>query len=133
MSIMSRITRSKTNVKEKNNKDPNFGIFLDSNGCVSETYHLDWSRIYSIFNNDDFSGIQPDHSTFMNIRKSQLHAIETRPSLMSYIDTEKWIVYHANPLDYSFTDHGYTQLASFCPEVFARAYTLNLPQQFVNK
>ena len=38
-------------------KDPNFGIFSDTSGRVSETYQVDWSMIYSIFDNYDLSNI----------------------------------------------------------------------------
>ena len=89
LSSMSRNTRSKTTLNEQKNKDPNSGIFSNTNGRVSETYHLDWSRIYSIFYNDDFSGIQHDHPDIINISKSQIHAITSRPSFMHYTDTVK--------------------------------------------
>ena len=57
---MSINTRSKTAMHEQKNKGPNTIILVDTIGHVSETIHLDWSRIYSIFYNDDFSDIQND-------------------------------------------------------------------------
>ena len=45
-------------------KDPNFGIFSDTSGRVSETYEVYWSRIYSIFYNNDLSDIQNDQSAY---------------------------------------------------------------------
>ena len=86
---MSRNTRSKTSLNEQKNKDPNNGIFSYSNGRVSKTYHLDWSRIYSIFDNDDFSEIQHEQEAFVNISKSQLHVVVARPSLVPYTNAIK--------------------------------------------
>ena len=51
---------------------------------------------------------------------------------MAYTDPVKWMVEHANPQDRSFDDQAHTQLTSFCLEIFARVYALNLPQQLLN-
>ena len=39
-------------------KDPNFGIFSDTSGRLTDTYQIEWPRVYIIFDNDDFSDIQ---------------------------------------------------------------------------
>ena len=57
---MARITCCKSLQKDMLTKDPNFGIFFDTSGRVIETYQIDWSRVYSIFHNDDLSNIQND-------------------------------------------------------------------------
>ena len=67
---MSRTTRSKTALNEDKNKDPNAGIFTDTSRQVSETYYLDWSWIYVIFDNDNFTTLSHDQSTYTNISKS---------------------------------------------------------------
>ena len=54
---MTRITRCKSLQKDMLTKAPNFGIFLDTSGRVTETYQIEWPRVYSIFDNDDFSDI----------------------------------------------------------------------------
>ena len=50
-----RITRSKKLQKVMLTRDPNFGVFADTSSHVSETYHLGWARVYSIFDNNDLS------------------------------------------------------------------------------
>ena len=50
-----RITRSKNLQKDMFTKDPNFGVFSNISGKVYETYQLDWSRVYSIFDNNELS------------------------------------------------------------------------------
>ena len=55
---MARITRYKSLQKDILTKEPNFGIFSDTSGRVTETYQIDWSRAYSIFDNDDLSDIE---------------------------------------------------------------------------
>ena len=50
--------------------DTNIGIFTDTSGHVSKVIHLDWSRIYSIFDNDDLSTINHDQLSYVNIMNS---------------------------------------------------------------
>ena len=45
-------------------KDPNFGIFSNTSGRIFETYQIDWSRVYSIFYNDDLSYILNDQQYY---------------------------------------------------------------------
>ena len=86
---MSRNTRSKIALNEQKSKDPNVGIFSDTSGRVSETLHMDWSKIYLIFDNDEFSAITHDQQAFVNINKSQLHCIAARPPSMPYMGSVK--------------------------------------------
>ena len=110
-------------------KDPNFGIFSDSSGKVSETYQIDSSWVYSNFYNNDLSDIPDDQLAYERIRDSRLHAIVARPAILPYNDTIKWIMEHANPTDHSFNDIPGSQLATFLPDVFIRAYGLKPVRQ----
>ena len=121
---MARTTRCKNIKKGMLTKDPNFNIFLDTSGRITETYQIDWPKIYSIFYNDDLSNIQNHQSTYHKIRDSGLHAIASRPSILPYTDPLKWIMDHTNPKDQSFNDSVGSQLATFCPDVFTRTYAL---------
>ena len=94
-------------------KDPNFGIFSDTSGRVIETYKIDWPRIYSIFDNDDFLDIQEDQMTYQRIKDSRIHAIAARLAILPYNGTVKWIIEHANPKDRSFNDSVGLQLTNF--------------------
>ena len=61
MASSARInTRLKMTMQEEMSKDPNVGVFIDTSGRISENQYLDWSRISSIFYNDDFSAIPRD-------------------------------------------------------------------------
>ena len=102
---MARTTRCKSTHKDMLKKDPNFGFFSDTSGRVTETYQIGWSRIYSIFDNDDLSYIQNDKTAYQKIRDSGLHAIAARPSILPYTDPVKWIVDNSNPKDRSFNDN----------------------------
>ena len=110
-------------------KDPNFGIFSDTSGRVTETYQIDWSRIYSIFDNDDFSDIQEDRLAYQRIKDSGIHAITARPNILPYNDIVKWIIEHANPKDRSFYGSAGSQLMNFHPNVFVKAYGLKPARQ----
>ena len=57
---MARTTHCKNLQKDMLTKDPNFGIFFDTSGKISETYQIDWSRVYSIFYTDHLSDISND-------------------------------------------------------------------------
>ena len=63
-------------------KDLTFGVFSDTSGRVSETYQLDWSRIYSFFDNDDISDIRDDQPIYKKIRDSSIHVISERPAIL---------------------------------------------------
>ena len=113
-------------------KDPNFGFFSDTSGRVTKTYQIDWSRIYSIFYNDNLLDIQNNQLAYQKIRDSGLHAIATRPSILPYTDPVKWIVDNENPKDRSFNGNTGSQLATFHPEVFIKAYGLKPAIQPLN-
>ena len=86
-------------------KDPNFGIFLDTSGRIdTDTYKIEWPRVYAIFDNDDFSDIQDNQLAYQTIRDSGLHSITARTAILPYNGVVKWIVEHANPKDRSFSD-----------------------------
>ena len=113
-------------------KDPNFGIFFDTSGRVSETYQVYWSRIYSIFDNYNLSDIQNDQPTYQRIRDSGIHSIAARPVVLPYNDAVKWIIKHANTKDLSFNSSTGLQLTNFCPEIFTRAYRLKPARQVLD-
>ena len=52
---------------------------------------------------------------------------------MPYSDSIKWLVHQSNPQYHSFNDKYQTQLASFHPKVFSKAYALTQPQQLLTK
>ena len=39
-------------------KDLNFGIFSNTSGRITETYQIEWSRVYEIFDDEFFFAIQ---------------------------------------------------------------------------
>ena len=112
---MTRNTRSKTALQEQRNKDPNAGVLIDTNGYVSETLNIEWSRMYTIFNNDDFSCVDHDQPAYVQIHNSQLHRVVARPPFMPYTDPVKWALDHADPKEGVFHDIHNVVVALFCP------------------
>ena len=98
-------TRSNTSLQEQKSKDPTSRIFTDTTGWVDKNLHLDWSRVYSIFDNDDFYAIPHDQHAYAKIRNSQLHCIATQPPFMPYTDLVKCALDYANPKEKSFDDN----------------------------
>ena len=94
-------------------KDPNFGIFSDTSGRINETYQIEWSRVYEIFDNDKFSDIQDNQLGYERIRDSRLHSVVARPAILPYIDTVKWIVEHVEPKDCSLNDSRGLEITNF--------------------
>ena len=84
-----RITRSKNLQKDIFTKDPNFGVFFDTSGRVSKTYQLDWSQVYSIFDNNDLSYFQGNQLIYERIRDFGLHMISARPTILPYNDAAR--------------------------------------------
>ena len=103
-------------------KDPNFGVFFYTSGWVYETYQLDWSWVYSIFDNNDLSNFQSDQLVYERIRDSGLHMIAARPAILPYNDVVRWIVDHTNVKYRSFNTNTGSQLANFHSETFVRIY-----------
>ena len=101
-------------------KDQNFGVFSDTSSRVTETYHLDRSQVYSIFNNNDLSDFQSDQIVYERIRDSGLHMMATTPPILPYNDVVRWIIDHANVKYHSFNTSTRSQLANFCFETFVR-------------
>ena len=115
-------------ILEQKIKYLNDSVFTDMSGYVSDSPNLDWSRIYSIFDSDDFSSITNDQHFYMNIRNSQLHCIAARPPFMPYTDPVKWALDHVDLNQWMFNDIDNVSIASFGLEVFARAYGLKTPK-----
>ena len=101
---MARITRCKNLQKDMLTKDPNFGIFSDTSGRITDTYQIEWPRVYAIFDNDDFSDIQDNQLAYQTIRDFGLHSIAARTATLPYNDAVKWIFNHVNPKYHSFND-----------------------------
>ena len=86
---MVRITCCKGLQKDMLTKDPKFGIFSDTSGRIIDSYHIEWPRLYAIFDNDDFSDIQDNQLAYQRIRDSGLHSIVARPAILPYSDAVK--------------------------------------------
>ena len=113
-------------------EDPNFGVFSDTSGRVSETYQLDWSKIYSIFYNDDLSNFQDDQPIYKRIRDSSTHMIVERHSIIPYNDAIIWIIDYANPKDHYFNNSTRFLLSHFHSETFVKIYALKPFRQLLN-
>ena len=113
-------------------KDSNFDILSNTSGRITETYQIDKPMVYLIFDNDDLSDIQNYQLAYQKIRDAGLHAIASRPTILPYTDTVKWIVDHVNRKYWSFNDSTGSQLATFRPKVLTRAYALKPTVQPLN-
>ena len=124
----TRNTISKMALQEQKNKDPNAVVFTDTSGYVSETSYIEWSRIYSIFYNDDFSCVDHNQPAYLHIRNSQLHRVAAIPPFMPYTDPVKWALAHVDPKEGIFHDIHNVVIASFHPYFFAKAYAFPTPK-----
>ena len=129
-SKIPRITKSKNLQKDMFTKDPNFGVFSATSSRVTETYHLDWSGVYSIFDNNDLSYFQSDQKVYERIRDSSLHMIAARSAILPYNDAVRWIIDHTNVKNRSFNTSIGSQLANFHSETFVRIMLSNLIPSF---
>ena len=69
-STTTRNTGCKTTLQEQKNKDPNAGVFTDTSGYVSVSSYIEWYKIYSIFDNDDFYCVDHDQPACLHICNS---------------------------------------------------------------
>ena len=79
---MSWSARSKNLLDDLKSRDPNVRVYTDTKGDVTETFTLDWSRIYSIFDNDDLLEVENHSHDFQNIAQPQIHVIVSHPPIM---------------------------------------------------
>ena len=86
------------------NKDPNVDVFTDTSGYVSERLIIDWSRIYTFFENDDSYSIDHDQLAYLQIHNSQLHRVGARTPFMPYTDPVMWELDHVDPKERIFHD-----------------------------
>ena len=130
VSATTRDTRSKTILQEQKIKDPNADFFSDMSGNVSDCSYVDWCKIYSIFDSDDFFFVTNDQHFYINIHNSQLHCIASRPPFMLYMDPVMWDLDHVDLNQWMFNDIDNVSIALFAPEVFSQAYGLKTPKHF---
>ena len=102
-------------------KDPNFGIFSDTSGRINETYQIEWSRVYEIFDNDKFSDIQDNQLAYERIKDFGLHSLTARPAILLYNDVVKWVVEHEDSKSRCLNDSRGLEIENFRPEVFTKA------------
>ena len=132
VSATRRNTRSKSAFQEKKNKDPKAGVFTDTSGYVYESLIIEWSRIYTIFDNDDLSSVDHDQLAYLQIHNSKLHRVGARPPFMPYMDPVKWALDHIDPKEGIFCDIHNVVIALFRPYIFARAYAFPTPKQLLS-
>ena len=99
---------------------------------MSETYQLDWSRVYAIFDNNELLEFQGNQLIYERIRDSGLHMIAARPIFLPYNDIIRWIINHANLKDCSFNTSIGMQLANFHSKTFVRIYALKPLMQLLD-
>ena len=131
-SKIPRITRCKNLQKDMLTKDPNFSVFSDTSGWVNDTYQLDWSKIYSIFYNDDLSDFQYDQPIYKRIRDSSIHMIAARPAILPYNDAVRWIVDHSYPKYRYFNNSTGLLLSNFHFDTFVIIYALKHFRRLLN-
>ena len=95
---------------------------------MSQSLIIEWSRIYTIFYNDDFSSVDHDQLAYLQISNSQLHRVGSRLPFMTYTDPVMWALDHVDPKEGIFRDIHNVIIASFRPEIFARAYAFPTPK-----
>ena len=67
--------------------------------------NLNWSRIYSIFDNDDLLAIPQDQLVYINIKRSHIHLIVAIPVFIPYTDAVKRVLNHGKPEERVFNDY----------------------------
>ena len=130
-SATTRTTRSQNDSSRAQKKDPNVGVFNYTSGYVSESLNIEWSRIYTIFDNADFSCVDHDQPAYLQICNSQLHRVAARPLFMPYMNPVKWELNHIDPKEGIFHDIHNVVIASFRLDIFTRAYALPTPKRLL--
>ena len=99
---------------------------------MSESLIIEWSRIYTIFYNDDLSFVDHDQLAYLQIHNSQLHRVGATMPFIPYTDPVMWALDHVDPKERIFRDIHNVIIASFRPEIFARDYGFPNPKQLLS-
>ena len=92
---------------------------------ITETYQIEWSRVYAIFYNDKFYDIQDNQLAYERIRDSRLHSIANRPAILPYNDAIKRIVEHEDLKSRCLKDSRELEIANSILRYLRRLMPLN--------
>ena len=89
---MARSVRSKNLIDELKSRDPNVGVYTNTERVVTETFALDWARIYSIFKNDNPLEVENDVQAFQNISNPKsMQFLLTHLSCLAQMSSAGWL------------------------------------------
>ena len=67
---------------------------IDSTTKVTPVYK--WGELYGIFNNKNYPSIEDEYGddlgVYLNVRRSKLHRVATRPEVFPCTDVISWII-----------------------------------------
>ena len=101
-----------------------FVSYTDTRG--SHTPCLNWDRIYTILNSDDFFEFQNEAPIYQNISNSHFHVIATRLMILWYTELVKWVIDFVDLPTSTSRDANQMVLANIKPNTFAKIYALKV-------
>ena len=130
---MAKRTISKDHVDDLKMRDPNFSFYFDIDAWVFDTLCLEWARIYTIFDNDEFYELNDEASIYQNISNPQFQAKATRPATLQYTNLVKWVIDLENILTITFKETNQMVFINIKPNMFSKIYALKVLQQLLTQ
>jgi hypothetical protein len=115
--------------EEEIEKNLNSTFFLDTSFKTGATNNMEWSEIYKFIEDGDFTDeYESDVDDLVDIKKSCLHKITSRPTVLPYYDMVWWIISHTDISTCTIVNSSRNIVGSFRPEDISNMYKLGPPK-----
>jgi hypothetical protein len=113
--------------KEYNEEhNPNATFYVDTTYKTRLKNCLDWEEIYEFLEAGNFEDeYESDEDDFKDIKRSSLHKVATRPTILPYYDMVHWIISHIDIKTCTIVNHAQQVVGSFRPDDIVNMYKLD--------
>ena len=109
-------------------KNLNSTFFLDTSFKTGETNSLEWSKIYKFIEDGELTDeYESDVDDLVDIKKSILHKVSSRLSILPYYDMVRWIISNTNVFTCTISNSSCQIVGSFRPDDISNMYNLCPP------
>jgi hypothetical protein len=110
---------------EDEEKNPNSNFYSDTSYKIGIKNCMEWSEIYNFFEEGNFKDEYEEYvDDFEDIKKSNLHRVVSRPTIMPYYDMVWWIISHTDIKTCTIVNSSRQVIGSFRPEDIFNMYKL---------
>jgi hypothetical protein len=123
--------------EEEIERNPNSTFYSDTSYKIRVKNCMEWSEIYNFIEDGNFTDeYESDADDFEDVKRSILHKITSRPTILPYYDMVQWIISHTDISTCTIVNYSRQVIGSFRPEDISNMYKLeptkvNLDENFI--